>query len=51
MRHFGTQGPVHPQRNYVISRAAELAEFIRRVEEGRYIVFICIASCRRSNRL
>ena len=38
MRRFGTQGPVHPQRNYVVSRAADLAEFIRRVKEGRYIV-------------
>jgi len=38
MRRFGTQGPVHPQRNYVVSRAAELADFIKRVEEGRYIV-------------
>lgn len=38
MRRFGTQGPVHPQRNYVVSRAAELADFIRRVKEGRYIV-------------
>lgn len=38
MRRFGTQGPVHPQRNYVVSRAAELTDFIRRVKEGRYIV-------------
>ena len=38
MRRFGTQGPVHPQRNYVVGRAAELADFIRRVKEGRYIV-------------
>ena len=38
MRRFGTQGPVHPQRNYVVSRAAELADFITRVKEGRYIV-------------
>ena len=38
MRRFGTQGPVHPEKNYVVSRAAELAEFIRRVKEGRYIV-------------
>ena len=38
MRRFGTQGPVHPDRNYVVSRATELADFIMRVKEGRYIV-------------
>ncbi len=38
MRRFGTQGPVHPQKNYVVSRAAELTDFVRRVKEGRYIV-------------
>ena len=38
MRHFGTQGPVHPEKNYVVSRAAELADFVMRVKEGRYIV-------------
>lgn len=38
MRRFGTQGPVHPARNYVVSRAAELADFVMRVKEGRYIV-------------
>ena len=38
MRRFGTQGPVHPKKNYVVSRAAELADFIMRVKEGRYIV-------------
>ena len=38
MRRFGTQGPVHPEKNYVVSRAAELADFIVRVREGRYIV-------------
>ena len=38
MRRFGTQGPVHPDKNYVVSRASELADFIRRVKEGRYIV-------------
>ncbi len=25
MRRFGTQGPVHPEKNYVVSRAADLA--------------------------
>ena len=38
MRRFGTQGPVHPKKNYVVSRTAELADFIMRVKEGRYIV-------------
>ena len=38
MRRFGTQGPVHPERNYVVSRAAEIADFIMRVKEGRYVV-------------
>ena len=38
MRRFGTQGPVHPDRNYVVSRATELEDFVMRVKEGRYIV-------------
>ena len=38
MKRFGTQGPVHPTKNYVVSRATELADFIMRVKEGRYIV-------------
>ncbi len=38
MRRFGTQGPVRPERNYVVNRAAELADFVMRVKEGRYIV-------------
>jgi hypothetical protein len=38
MRRFGTQGPVYPEKNYVVSRAAELADFVMRVKEGRYIV-------------
>ena len=38
MRRFGTQGPVHPEKNYVVSRATELADFVMRVKEGRYIV-------------
>ena len=38
MRRFGTQGPVHPQKHYVVGRAAELTDFVRRVKEGRYIV-------------
>ena len=38
MRRFGTQGPVHPTKHYVVSRTDELADFIMRVKEGRYIV-------------
>ncbi len=38
MRRFGTQGPVHPGKNYVVSRSAELDDFIARVKDGRYIV-------------
>ena len=38
MRRFGTQGPVNPEQHYVVARTEELTEFIKRVEEGRYIV-------------
>ena len=38
MRRFGTQGPVNPEQHYIVPRTAELTEFIKRVEEGRYIV-------------
>ena len=38
MRRFGTQGPVNPQEHYVVSRSDEIADFIKRVEEGRYVV-------------
>ena len=38
MRRFGTQGPVNPKDNYVVARSEELADFISRVKEGRYIV-------------
>ncbi|MYC77986.1 hypothetical protein F4X10_19665, partial [Candidatus Poribacteria bacterium] len=32
------QGPVNPEDNYVVSRTEELADFIKRVKLGRYIV-------------
>ena len=35
---FGTRGPVNATDHYVVSRAEELADFINRVKEGRYIV-------------
>ncbi len=38
MRRFGTTGPVYPDKNYVVSRSAELDDFIARVKKGRYIV-------------
>ena len=38
MKTFGTYGPVNPQENYVVSRTEELADFISRVKQGRYIV-------------
>ena len=38
MRRFGTQGPVNPQEHYVVSRSDEIVDFIKRVEEGKYIV-------------
>ena len=38
MKTFSTYGPVNPEKNYVVSRTEELADFINRVEQGRYIV-------------
>ena len=38
MRRFGTQGPVNSKDNYVVARSEELADFIDRVKQGRYIV-------------
>ncbi len=38
MRCFSTYGPVHPDRNYVVSRQEELTDFLNRVKQGRYIV-------------
>ena len=38
MKTFGTHGPVNPKDHYVVSRGAELADFINRVKLGRYIV-------------
>ena len=38
MKTFGTYGPVNPEEHYVVSRAKELADFIKRVKLGRYIV-------------
>ena len=38
MKTFETRGPVSPERNYVVRRTTELADFIERVKQGRYIV-------------
>ena len=38
MKTFGTQGPVNPKENYVVSRTTEIADFIDRVKKGKYIV-------------
>ncbi len=35
---FGTRGPVTPEKHYVVPRTAELADFLSRVTEGRYLV-------------
>ena len=38
MRTFGTQGPVNPKENYVVSRTEEITDFVDRVKKGKYIV-------------
>ena len=38
MKTFGTQGPVNPKINYVVSRTDEITDFIDRVKNGKYIV-------------
>ena len=38
MKTFGTQGPVNPTENYVVSRTEEIADFVDRVKQGKYIV-------------
>ena len=38
MRRFWTQGPVNAQEHYVVARSDEIADLIKRVDEGRYIV-------------
>ena len=38
MRCFWTQGPVNAQEHYVVARSDEIADFIKRVDEGRYVV-------------
>ena len=38
MKTFETRGPVDAARNYVVKRTMELADFIARVKQGRYLV-------------
>ena len=38
MKTFETRGPVDVKRNYVVKRTTELADFVDRVKQGRYIV-------------
>ena len=38
MRTFGTEGPVSPEKNYVVSRTTELTDFIDRIKHGKYLV-------------
>jgi len=38
LRTFETRGPVDPARNYIVPRNEELADFGRRIKDGRYIV-------------
>ena len=38
MRWFETRGPVYPEDNYVVARRDELADLVKRIERGRYIV-------------
>ena len=38
MRTFGTQGPVNPYDNYIVTRTKETADFIERIKNGKYIV-------------
>lgn len=38
MRRFWTQRPVNAQEHYVVSRSDEITDFIKRVDEGRYVV-------------
>ena len=50
-RYFETQGPVDAAVNYVVSRKAELADFIARVKRGRYIVMFAPRQTGKTNVL
>ena len=38
MRSFGTTGRVRPEQHYIVPRTEEIADFINRVKNGKYIV-------------
>lgn len=38
MKTFGTQGPVNPEENYVVSRPKEITDFINKVKKDKYLV-------------
>ncbi|MCY3551856.1 MAG: AAA-like domain-containing protein [Candidatus Poribacteria bacterium] len=38
MRSFGTHGRVRPEQHYIVSRSKEIADFISRIKDGKYIV-------------
>lgn len=38
MRSFGTEGRVRPEYHYIVPRTEEIADFINRVKNGKYIV-------------
>ena len=38
MRSFCTTGRVRPEQHYIVSRTEEIADFIHRVKDGKYIV-------------
>ena len=42
MKTFETRGPVDVKRNYVVKRTTELADFVDRVKQGRYIVILSL---------
>jgi len=37
-RTFETRGPVSKDRNYIVSRTAEIADLVERIKKGRYVV-------------
>ncbi len=38
MRHFGTEGRLYLEDNYIVPRTEETANFINRIKQGKYIV-------------
>ena len=40
MKTFGTEGPVSPEKNYIVSRTAELTDFIDRIKQEKIPCYI-----------